>query len=344
MNDPSAESLPMRIGLWGLGRHAFQSVLPALAASPHVRLVGVCSRNAAAVKNACTDFGCGSWPDERAMLADDRIDLVYLATPTGVHFEQALRVLEAGKHLLCEKSLTNSAPQSLALVTKARELRLLLCEAFMFFYHPRWLELTNLISQPDFGDIRSLVCNFYLPTLENPGFRHDPLLGGGAFWDVGCYVVAAALAAGPRPWSVEVAEIRRAPGSAVDTSGATVLRFADQALGYLSWGYDCAYKNEISIVGSKQSVYLEHVFSKEAPPASLFQRFDRNGGGTNIACDSQNAMLAMLARVREALASSDEMERMRLQARHQAETMHAVLGRVSGQPALFPCPTNNPVI
>ena len=115
----------LNVAVWGLGTHAFKNVLPAVVASGAAKLVGVCSREEASRRRASREFGCAAWPDATAMLADDRVNTVYLATPIGLHFEQGLNVLRSGRHLICEKSLTDSHVKSIGLVAEARQRRLL---------------------------------------------------------------------------------------------------------------------------------------------------------------------------------------------------------------------------
>jgi hypothetical protein len=111
----------LNVAVWGLGTHAFKNVLPAVVASGAAKLVGVCSREEASRRRASREFGCAAWPDATAMLADDRVNTVYLATPIGLHFEQGLNVLRSGRHLICEKSLTDSHVKSIGLVAEARQ-------------------------------------------------------------------------------------------------------------------------------------------------------------------------------------------------------------------------------
>lgn len=56
------------------------------------------------------------------MLADDEIDLVYIATPHSHHFRHAKAALNAGKNVLCEKTFTVNAQQAKDLITLARKI------------------------------------------------------------------------------------------------------------------------------------------------------------------------------------------------------------------------------
>src|SRR5207244_13432599 len=54
-----------------------------------------------------------------AMLADERVDVVHLTTPNHLHYPQVKSVLEAGKHVVCEKPLARDSTQSAEVVDLA---------------------------------------------------------------------------------------------------------------------------------------------------------------------------------------------------------------------------------
>ena len=68
----------------------------------------------------------GSYKD---LVADGNVDIIYVATPHSHHYQNAMLCLEAGKNVLCEKSLTVNAAQTEALIKKAREKNVFLMEA-----------------------------------------------------------------------------------------------------------------------------------------------------------------------------------------------------------------------
>ena len=70
------------------------------------------------------------------MLADDEVELVYIATPHSHHYLHAKMGLEAGKHVLCEKAFTVNAEQAQKLFDLAKEKKLLITEAIWTRYMP----------------------------------------------------------------------------------------------------------------------------------------------------------------------------------------------------------------
>jgi predicted dehydrogenase len=314
----------LHVAVWGLGSHAFKNVLPAIAASDAANLVGVCSRDEASRRRASSEFGCATWPDAAAMLADDRVNGVYLATPIGLHFEQGLSVLNSGRHLICEKSLTDSHAKSVKLVAAARQRRLLLCEAFMYRFHPRIRSIFELVRREEFGALVAVTCNFFLPDLEHPGFRYTASLGGGAFLDAGCYPVSFLLGLSEGPLAVAQARFHRTPGVEVDTGGMAMLQWGAHGQACLGWGYGTAYRNEATIIGKKQSLYVDQVFAKGGSRCYDVVLRDQHGKENRRPYEVADGFVEMLAYARKALLNEEMKETLWVEAERQAKLMEQV--------------------
>jgi predicted dehydrogenase len=320
MNGPPGK---LNIAVWGLGRHAFKNVLPAIRNCCEVALIGVFSRDGTARSRASQEYRCEAFPDESSMLCDPRVTAVYLATPIGLHFEHGRRVLEQGRHLLCEKSLTDDYQKSSELIAAARSGGLVLCETFMYRFHPRFAALLNLVSSAAFGRVVSVTCSFYVPTLEHPGYRYNSLLGGGAFLDVGCYLISLVRAIS-EPVSVDFARLSTATGFNVDTGGVAFLRLPNDGHAHLDWGYGAAYKNEVTILGGSQSVYADYVFSKGGANCSELLLRDCNGRQQRLPVVSTDGFVEMLVYVAKAIGNQQMRDGLLSEAAGQARWMNEI--------------------
>lgn len=323
--------LPLRLAVWGIGYHAQKNILPAIEECDAVVLAGVCSRNQKNAQAAANRWGGVVWPDADAMLASRDVDAVFLCTPIGLHYEQGLAVVEAHKHLLCEKALTDKAERSLDLIAAARRRDVALCEAFMYQFHPQFQSLSDLTGAPDFGGIEALNCWFGLPALENPGFRSSPDLGGGGFLDVACYPisVAARLIEGlPR---VTSARLDKSPGDEVDMTGHATLEFPGGEVAHLEWGFGRSYRNEVSVWGKNKSAFADRIFSKSTDFESSILSRDLRGQEQQIRINPANAYGEMLKAF--ALAASDKPAREKLweAASRQAKLVACVEQGLSAQ-------------
>jgi predicted dehydrogenase len=92
--------------------------------------------------------------DLGAVLSDDRVDAVAVATPAWTHFEVALACLEAGKHVLVEKPFASSVAEGEKLVaTAARSGLVLMCD-HTYCYTPAVRKLGELLGSGALGDLQ----------------------------------------------------------------------------------------------------------------------------------------------------------------------------------------------
>jgi predicted dehydrogenase len=312
------------VALWGLGRHARKNLLPAIQSSELIDLAGVYTRNHDNAKQAVGEYGGVAWKLCPDMLRDPTVDAVYIATPTGLHFEQCQEVLNAGKHLICEKALTDDPRQSQVLIQLAKEKNRVLCEAFMHFYHPQFHKVMELIQAPSFGKLLDFSCHFGIPKLDNPGFRNSRELGGGAFLDVGSYTFFTAVTLlGKLPTELKV-EIEYQDGE-VDRSGFAHLRFGPSLQGCLTWGYHRAYRAELMVWGEGQSLYADRIFSKNADYVSSVLLRDLYGKEDRISIKPANSFVEMFKSIHAATYNQIEREALYDQAERQAKIMKMAL-------------------
>ena len=161
------------IGNAKIGRDRLQ---PAIEASEHGELVAIASRS-------------GELSYE-ALLAREDIDAVYIPLPNHLHVEWSRKALEAGKHVLCEKSITLS-PDELAPLLDVRP-DLILSEAFMVRFHPQWIKARELVQSGAIGEARAINGQFTFYNVDPNNVRNQPNMGGGGILDIGCYPIFTA--------------------------------------------------------------------------------------------------------------------------------------------------------
>lgn len=195
-------------------------------------VVAVASRTEASAKAFAERFGIerayGSWAE---LVADDTVDVVYIATPHSAHREAAGLALEAGKHVLCEKAFTINAREARELVDLARERGLFLMEAMWTYCNPLIRRMTELVRDGAIGEIRTVQADFgFAGTFGADHRLRDPALGGGALLDLGVYPVSFAQLLLGEPDRVQAQALLSPEGADLNTgillgweSGATAL-------------------------------------------------------------------------------------------------------------------------
>ncbi|KAL4875568.1 hypothetical protein BJY04DRAFT_161844 [Aspergillus karnatakaensis] len=154
------------------------------------------SSSAARAEKFIADAGipspCAAYGSYEALVTDPNVDVVYVATPHSHHFQNVMLVLEAGKHVLCEKAFTVNAEQTRILVETARKKNLFLMEAVWTRYFPLSIEVRNLIKKGVIGEVLRVSADnsFGDKPEEKFGTEHRMVnkdLAGGALLDLGIY-------------------------------------------------------------------------------------------------------------------------------------------------------------
>ena len=316
---------PLRLVVWGLGRHATDKILPAVAATEGLELYGVCSRDARTVSTSSAAWSCKGWTEAAPMLDDPKIDIVYVATPTGLHAEHAAAAIAAGKHVWCEKPLTSRLRDTLDLVSLSRRRQLSLCEGHMYLHHPQFTQLARYLSGGRIGRNLSVGFRFGIPPSAHPGFRTDKALGGGALLDVGSYPISALDALFPDvAREVCYARVSFRGGSSVDTDGRAMIELSNGVAADLEWRTGAAYRNEVDIWGDQGSLFADKIFSKPASFMPLFRLRDAHGVETTEPAGAGDNFVLMLRAFRDLAADAEAAERERGSITRRAELLEKI--------------------
>lgn len=159
----------------------------------NVRVYAVASRQQVHADVFAGKYGCkkayGSYAD---LVADKKVDLIYVATPHSEHYENVKMCLEAGKPVLCEKAFTLNAAQAEELVRIAAEHKVFLAEAMWTRYMPMLTTIREVIGSGIIGEPKTLTANLGYVISDKERLTNRAL-GGGALLDVGVYTINFAL-------------------------------------------------------------------------------------------------------------------------------------------------------
>ena len=266
-----------RIGIAGCGAHALARILPVIETSPRLQLAAVWTRSET-TRALLRERGVAGVTGDWERFLDAEMDVVYVASPTGLHFEHAAAILQAGFHAWVEKPLAASLQEVRSLLEMAQRGQRMLAEAFMFPWHPQAGAIVETLGSGDIGEPRLASLTFCFPHLSADNFRYDPQLGGGAFLDHACYLVKALDCYLGGDWALLGGCIDQ-EGRAVDVAGAAQLRRSpDGLLADLNWGFGRSYVNEMQLVGSAGRLLVESAFTKPASRSCDLVLEDARGG------------------------------------------------------------------
>ena len=176
--------MSVKWGFLGAGWIANRATAPAVHAANNAQLFGVASRDAARSKKLEPQNVYDSY---QQLLDDPRIEVVYISLGNHQHLEWVTKSLEAGKHVLCEKPLGLNALQVQQMIECSKRCNCLLVEAVWTRWHPRFRRIAELVESGAIGEIKSIESQWGFKSEMTENYRLDPLLGGGALLDIGCY-------------------------------------------------------------------------------------------------------------------------------------------------------------
>jgi predicted dehydrogenase len=190
------------------------------------RVKGIASRNAEKAREAASKYGLAlAYDSYEALLADPEIDAVYIPLPNHIHMEWAIKSVEAGKHVLCEKPIGLDSEQAARLIAARDKSGRYIQEAFMVRTHPQWLKVRTLIGEGVIGELRAVTGGFTYFNADANNIRNHREFGGGGLLDIGCYpVTTSRFVTGREPRRV-VALMERDPVFEVDRLGSVLMDF-----------------------------------------------------------------------------------------------------------------------
>lgn len=222
----AAPGVPLRWAVAGTGQIS-RSVVPDLQMLPGHEIVRVQSRDSGKAAAFAKEFGINSWSSEYSeVLADNSVDVIYLATPIATHHALAREALEAGKHLLIEKPIATSAAEAEELFTLAQERGLFIMEAMWTKFNPGFRRMIGEVRSGRIGEPRSVRASFGAPfPKEQWPSKWDMQRSGGALLDQGIYPVTLAHEVMGEPESVHASG--QVTGGGLDESEHFTLEFSN---------------------------------------------------------------------------------------------------------------------
>jgi predicted dehydrogenase len=235
---------PVNWGVLATGNIA-HSFAGDLVQVPGARLAAVGSRSREKAEAFAREYDAdaAAYGSYEELAADPEVEVVYVATPHALHRDDVRLVLEAGKHVLCEKPITLNAAEAEELVDLARQRDRFLMEAMWTATHPVIRRLRADLRSGRFGTPRHLHAELGFKVEAPPEDRMlNPDLGAGALLDMGIYPLTVAhLLLGEAESLHAVADLNddgidldvaitgRYPGGALATMSASMSSWSSRA-------------------------------------------------------------------------------------------------------------------
>jgi len=186
------QALP-RIGFLGtgwIGRHRMQAILQSKEAEV-AAIADVCEENA---REAARLAPGAAVVDSLDALLELGLDAVVIATPSAGHCSQAVRALEGGLAVFCQKPLGRSAQEARMVVQSARAANRLLGVDFSYRFTDAVQKMYQLVGSGELGQVYAADLVFHNAYGPDKAWFYDvELSGGGCLMDLGSHLVDLAL-------------------------------------------------------------------------------------------------------------------------------------------------------
>ena len=181
----------MKFGSLGIAKILEEGLIRPAQDHPEIKVIAVSSREESIAKDYAQVHSIKKYySDYNSLIIDKDVEAVYIPLPNGLHYEWAVKALEAGKHVLCEKPLCSNGFEAFSLFELAKNKNLILLDAYHHSFHPTFIRAKEIIKRGDIGEIKEIKGRFTV-NIPRPDIRFDYNLSGGAFMDPGCYLVHA---------------------------------------------------------------------------------------------------------------------------------------------------------
>lgn len=223
-------------------------------------LTAVGARDLSRAQGFATKFGFArAYGSYEELARDESVNVVYVGVVHTEHFRVAKIMMEAKKHVLCEKPLTLHLEETEKLYQLSKKHQVFFMEAIWSRCFPAYHRIKEEIEKGTIGEVIGVTVEFGQPISDRERFR-NPSIGGGGLMDIGIYVIQFALMAfgGIAPVSIS------ATGSLMDTgadeTASLMLQFGEGKFAQLLYSGKVQLKNNAVVHGSSGRLEIPDSF------------------------------------------------------------------------------------
>jgi len=227
---------------------------------PRARFVACCDKLADRAQALAGKYGAKAFGSYEEMLKSNGLDIVTIATPSGLHMEPAVAAAEAGKHVICEKPLEITLERIDAMVAAHKKAGTRLGGIFPYRFNDMMTPLREAIKTGRFG--RITYASVYVPWWRTDAYYKDSwhgtwkLDGGGALMNQSIHMVDMLCDLMPPIESVQAYTATLGHKIETEDTAVAVLRYTGGALGVI-YGTTASYPGQFrrfEITGTKGTV------------------------------------------------------------------------------------------
>ncbi|MCM1182990.1 MAG: Gfo/Idh/MocA family oxidoreductase [Roseburia sp.] len=251
-----------KVGIMGTG--AIAGVMAGtIKRMKNVKCYGVASRSEERAHAFAQEYGIkAAYTSYEEMVLDEKLDLIYIATPHSEHYANMKLCIENGKNVLCEKAFTVNAKQAEEIFALAKEKGVFVTEAIWTRYMPMLTTIKGILSSGIIGEPTMLTANLGY-AISHKQRLTDPALAGGALLDLGVYTINFALMMFGRDIE-KVDSSCRMTDTGVDASHSITITYKDGRMAVLTGTMNGISDRRGVIYGSKGYIVVENINNFES--------------------------------------------------------------------------------
>ena len=182
----------IRWGVLGTAGIARGCTIPGMQQAENCIMTAIAGRSMEKAEAFKQEFGFEkAYGSYEALLADPEVEAVYIPLPNELHCEWAIKAMQAGKHVLCEKPLAPTVAEIEQMIACAKENNVLLMEAFAYLHSPIVAAVKADLEK--IGDILYMESAFMTSDYDVSNIRMRRETFGGCTYDLGCYCTSQIL-------------------------------------------------------------------------------------------------------------------------------------------------------
>lgn len=200
------------------------------------------------------------YTDYTQLLKNSDVDAVYIATTHNFHFENVKQVLEAGKHVLCEKPLTVNTAELKVLIKLAKDKNLFLMEGMWTRFLPAVVQLRKWLDEKKIGEIKQIRATFGFKFEFDPEHRLYNLdLAGGALLDAGIYPLSFANMV-MKEAPTEIKAMANIGKTGVDEQSSYLFKYKSGVLAMLNATINAPVESRAEVIGTLGKITIPYEF------------------------------------------------------------------------------------
>ncbi len=253
--------MKLKWGVIGCGGIARRKTIPGMMLANNLELVSVMDSVLSVAEEVKEEFGAKyAFDNYEAILAQDEIDAVYIASPVFFHKEQAIAAAKAKKHILLEKPMAMTVEDAIEIKKACEENGVKLGVGFLMRFHGYHQEIKKIIADGKIGDIVSMRGQFtcWYPDIEGAWRQKKATAGGGALVDMGIHVIdLLQYLSGLKATEVVAFNQTQTFGYEVDDSSGVIMKMDNGSIAYVDSNFnipDAASVAKLEIYGTKGSI------------------------------------------------------------------------------------------